>query len=298
MHADEVDTNPLLVRHLLAEQFPQWAELPIVPVPSAGTDNALYRLGHELVVRLPRIHWAVGQANKERYWLPRLAPSLPVAVPTVLARGEPGEGYPYPWAVYRWLDGHSALHEHPADLRQAAADVACFLLTLQRADTTGAPSADAENLRGAPLARRDAATREAIASLDGLIDAGAALAVWDDALSAGAWHRPPIWFHGDLLPGNLLFRDGRLSAVIDWSGAGVGDPACDLMIAWSLFEGESRDVFRAALGVDDDTWARGRGLALSQAVIFIPYYIHTNPVGVAAAQHALDAVLDDFRRGG
>jgi aminoglycoside phosphotransferase (APT) family kinase protein len=296
MHADEVHTDASLVAQLLAEQFPQWADLPIAPVPSAGTDNALYRLGDELAVRLPRIHWAVAQVDKEREWLPRLGPLLPLRVPSILVRGEPGAGYPYPWSVYRWLDGHSALHEQPPDLRQAATDLARFILALQHIDTAGGPPAAAHNLRGAPLAQRDAATREAIASLHRLIDVDAATAVWEDALRAAECDGPPAWFHGDLLPGNLLLTGGRLSAVIDWSGLGVGDPACDLMSAWALFSGDSRDVFRAALEVDDATWARGRGQALSQAVIFIPYYWRTNPVGVAGARRALDAVLDDFRR--
>ena len=295
MHQDEVDTSAALVGRLLAEQFPQWADLPITPVPSAGTDNALYRLGDALAVRLPRIHWAVGQVDKEATWLPRLAPALPLAVPTVLAHGAPGAGYPYPWAVYRWLGGANAAEQPPADMRRAALDLARFLLALQRLDTSGGPAAIDHGLRGAPLAGRDAATRQAIAALDGAIDANAATAVWEEALRAGEWDRPPRWFHGDLLPGNLLVAGGRLSAVIDWNGLGVGDPACDLVIAWALFTGQSRAAFRAALGVDDAMWARGRGHALSQALIFIPYYRHTNPLGVAYHRRTLDAVLADYR---
>jgi len=293
MHQDEVDTSAALVGRLLAEQFPQWADLPITPVPSAGTDNALYRLGDALAVRLPRIHWAVGQVDKEATWLPRLAPALPLAVPTVLAHGAPGAGYPYPWAVYRWLGGANAAEAPPADMSQAALDLAHFLLALQRLDTTGGPAALDHGLRGAPLAGRDADTRQAIAALGDTMDAAAATAVWEEALRAREWHRPPVWFHGDLLPGNLLVADGRLSAVIDWNGLGVGDPACDLVIAWALFAGESRAAFRAALGVDDATWARGRGHALSQALIFIPYYRHTNPLGVAYHRRTLAAVLAD-----
>ena len=293
MHLDEVDTSAALVGRLLAEQFPQWANLPITPVPSAGTDNALYRLGDDLAVRLPRIHWAVGQAAKEDHWLPRLAPALPLAVPTVLAHGAPGAGYPYPWAVYRWLGGANAAESPPADMVEAAGNLAHFLLALQRRDTSGGPSALDHGLRGAPLAGRDAATRQAIIALGETIDVAAATAVWDEALRAGEWDRSPLWFHGDLLPGNLLVAGGRLSAVIDWNGLGVGDPACDLVIAWALFAGDSRAAFRAALGVDDATWGRGRGHALSQALIFIPYYLHTNPLGVAYHQRTLAAVLAD-----
>lgn len=293
MHADEVHTDASLVRRLLAAQFPQWADLSIAPVESAGTDNALYRLGADMLVRLPRIHWAIHQADKERRWLPRLAPFLPLALPDQLAQGQPGEGYPWGWAVYRWLPGENASSGHIADPRQAAVDLAQFIAALQQIDHAGGPPAVEHNLRGVPLSMRDAGTRRAIADLRGMFDVDALTAVWESALQAPEWDRPPVWFHGDLLPGNLLFEEGRLSAVIDFSGLGVGDPACDLMCAWGLFSGASRDAFRAALGVDDATWARGRGQALSQAAIFIPYYLDTNPVGVRNARRMLEAVLAD-----
>ncbi|MDM9381344.1 aminoglycoside phosphotransferase family protein [Chlorogloeopsis sp. ULAP01] len=294
MHVDEVDTNTSLVSRLLASQFPQWADLPIEPVQSAGTDNAVYRLGNDMAVRLPRIHWAIAQVEKEHHWLPRLASFLPLTIPIPLAKGEPSEGYPWQWSVYRWLEGESATMECIANPRQAATDLAQFIADLQRIDTTGGPLAVDNNLRGIPLAMRDTYTREAIAALDGMIDTDAAIIVWEDALQAPEWDRAPVWFHGDLLPGNLLVEGGRLSAVIDFGGLGVGDPACDLMIAWGLFSGESRDVFRVALGIDDATWARGRGHALSQAVIFIPYYLNTNPVGVSNARRTINAVLADY----
>jgi aminoglycoside phosphotransferase (APT) family kinase protein len=289
MHADEVDTDVGLVRRLLAAQFPQWRDLPIEPVHSAGTDHALYRLGDELAVRLPRIHWAVGQAELEQRWLLELAPHLPLAIPVPLARGTPAEGYPWNWSVYRWLRGDTATIDRIADLRQAATDLARFIAALQRIDPTGAPLAG----RGEPLATRDAGTRDAIASLAGMFDVRALTAAWEAALAAPAWNGPPVWVHGDLLPGNLLVEGGRLSAVIDFGGVGVGDPACDLIIAWGLFSGESRDAFREELKVDDATWARGRGHALSQALIFIPYYLNTNPVGVSTARRTIEEVLAD-----
>ena len=291
MHVDEVDTDVALVGRLLAAQFPRWAGLPLAPVASAGTDNAIYRLGDDLVVRLPRIHWAAGQAAKEAAWLPRLGPRLPLAVPEPLAIGRPGAGYPWPWGVYRWLPGQQATLAALSDPCAAAAELARFLLALQRLDPTDGPDARAHGLRGAPLASRDAGVRAAIAALDGLIDTDAATAVWSEALRAPEWDRAPVWFHGDFLPGNVLVSDGRPSAVIDFGGLGVGDPACDLMIAWGLLAGESRAAFRAALAVDDATWARGRGHALAQAVIFIPYYLETNPAGVAMARRALAEVL-------
>jgi aminoglycoside phosphotransferase (APT) family kinase protein len=241
----------------------------------------------------------LGQIDKERQWLPRLAPHLPLAIPVQLAKGKPGEGYPWHWSVYRWLEGENATIDRIADPNQAAIDLAQFITALQRIDTTGGPPPGPHDLsRGKPLAMRDTYTREAIAALHGMIDSDAVTAAWEAALQAPEWNRAPVWFHGDVLPGNLLFERGRLSAVIDFGALGVGDPACDLMIAWGLFSGESRDMFRAALAVDEAMWARGRGWALSQALIFIPYYLDTNPVGVGNARRAIDEVLADHRASG
>ncbi len=294
MHVNEVDTNIQLVRRLIAAQFPQWADLPLAPVESAGTDNAIYRLGDDMSVRLPRIDWAIGQADKEREWLPKLAPHLPLEIPEQLAIGKPAEGYPWSWSIYKWLEGENLTLDEIPDPTQAAVDLAEFIIALQKIDSTNGPRADVHRLRGAPLSTRDAATREAISAMDGMIETESAIRVWEAALQSPEWDRPPVWFHGDLLPGNVLFNQGRINAVIDFSGLGVGDPACDLMIAWSLFSGKSCEAFRAALQVDDATWARGRGHALSQAVIFIPYYLNTNPVGVAFAQYAVNEVFADF----
>lgn len=293
MHENEVNTSVELVRRLLASQFPQWARLPIMPVASAGTDNAIYRLGDKMAVRLPRIDWAIGQIEKEHKWLPKLAPFLPLEVSVPLAKGEPDEGYPYQWSVQKWIEGQNAADADITDLSKAALDLAQFLKALRQIDTTGGPPAATENTRGMPLALRDKATRMAIAALDGMIDTDAAIAVWEAALHAPEPTHEPVWFHGDLLSGNLLVKQGQLHAVIDFGGLAVGDPTCDLMIAWSLFTGESRDLFREALAVDDATWIRGRGHSLSQAAIFIPYYLHTNPVGVRNARHMIEQVLAD-----
>jgi aminoglycoside phosphotransferase (APT) family kinase protein len=299
MHVDEVDTDASLVRRLLVAQFPQWADLPIEPVPSAGTDNALYRLGDDMAVRLPRIERATWQVDKEHAWLPRLAPHLPLAVPVPLARGLPGEGYPWHWSITLWFEGENVTIERLADPRQAATDLARFIAALQRIDPSGGPPPGEHNFgRGVPLAQRDSRTREAIRALDGMLDTEAVAAAWDVALQAPAWHGPPVWIHGDVSSGNLLAVQGRLSAVIDFGWLGVGDPACDLMIAWTLFSGESREAFRTALSVDDATWVRGRGWALSWALIFIPYYLNTNPGGVSNAWRAIDEVLADYSANG
>jgi aminoglycoside phosphotransferase (APT) family kinase protein len=293
MHVDEVVTDVPLVRRLLAAQFSTWADLAIERVASSGTDNAIYRLGDDMAVRLPRIAWAVGQVEKEARWLPRLAPHLPLAIPVPLAMGMPAEGYPWRWSVNRWLEGENATVDRIADLRQAATDLAQFVATLQQVDTAGGPPPKNDGSRGVPLAVRDRRTRAAIAALHGTHDTDAVTAAWDAAVRAPAWSGPGVWLHGDLTAANLLAQHRRLSAVIDFGAMAVGDPACDTMVAWTYLNAETRDVFRAALPVDDATWARGRGWALSVAVIILPYYEHTNPVLCGIARHAIREILAD-----
>jgi aminoglycoside phosphotransferase (APT) family kinase protein len=294
MHADEVAIESALVGRLLAAQFPHWADLPVEPVPSAGTNNAIYRLGDGLAVHLPRIAGAIGQLDKEHLWLPRLAPRLPLAIPVPLAMGRPGEGYPWPWSVYRWHIGESAEQQPLTDQGQAAHDLAQFIAALQRIDPAGwSPCSPPPSSRGVPLSTRNAPTRAAIAKLSGMIDTDAATAAWEAALQVPEWSGTPRWTHGDLLPGNLLVYQGRISAVIDFGVLGVGDPACDLIVAWSLLSREARPVFRAVLPVDDATWARGRGWALSIGLIALPYYQRTNPVFAATARQMIDEVLAD-----
>ncbi|MBA2313171.1 MAG: aminoglycoside phosphotransferase family protein [Actinobacteria bacterium] len=291
MHPDEIDTDVALVRRLLFRQFPRWADLTIVRVVSYGTDHDVYRLGDQLAARLPRIAWAVGQAAKEAEWLPKFAPHLPLAVPVQLARGHPAEDYPFEWSVYEWLPGESGKGTID-DLNQAAVDLAAFVKALREVDATDAhprlPGA-----RGAPLAELDEQVRESIAQLGDRIDGDLALLLWQDSLNAPDWDGEEVWVHGDLLPGNLLITDGRLSAVIDWGGLNVGDPACDLQPAWNVFEGDNRARYLVELHVDDASWLRGRGWALYQAVSALPYYWHTNPGMVCQASHALAQVLAD-----
>jgi aminoglycoside phosphotransferase (APT) family kinase protein len=295
MHDGEIDADAALVRRLLAAQFPQWAALPLARVRSAGTDNAIYRLGEDMAVRLPRIHWAVGQAEKEYLWLPRLAPFLPLDIPTPLALGAPGEGYPWPWSVCRWLEGENAAAERIADPRQAAIDLAGFIAALQRINAAGGPPPGAHNSsRGEPLIRRDQETRRGIAVLRSALDAEAMTAVWEAALAAPEWPGPPLWIHGDLQSGNLLAAQGRLCAVIDFGCLGAGDPACDVMAAWTFLSAETRGLFRAALAVDEAAWARGRGWALSFGAIALPYYEQSNPVLAGIARRAILEALAGY----
>ncbi len=288
-----MDINPLLVGRLIATQFPQWADLLITPVEVDGWDNRTFHLGAAMSVRLPSAEGYAAQVAKEHRWLPQLAPLLPLPIPGPLALGMPGAGYLWPWSVYQWLDGETATSERIADLRQFATTLAQFLTALQRIDPSGGPAPGLHNFyRGGPLTIYDAETRHAIAALAGQIDATAVTAVWEAALQA-TWHGSPVWLHGDMAAGNLLVKDGQLRAVIDFGCVGVGDPACDLTIAWTLFAGASRAAFRAGVPVDRATWARGRGWALWKALITLVEYRDTNPEKAAVAQRVLVEVLAD-----
>ncbi|MEQ7125240.1 aminoglycoside phosphotransferase family protein [Actinopolymorpha sp. B11F2] len=289
MHTDEIITDAELVRRLIAGQFPQWADLPINLVVSYGTDHDIYRLGDHLSARLPRIGWATEQAAKEAEWLPKLAPHLPLSLPVQVATGRPAEGYPFDWSVYEWLPGDNA-NGTLEDLSQAAVDLAAFVTALRQIDTTGAFPRPRGG-RGGPLAEHDEQVRRSIARLGDRIDGAATTRSWEESLDAPAWHGDEVWLHGDLLPGNLLVVDGRLSAVIDFGGLNVGDPACDLQPAWNVFAGDSRRRYRSELDVDDASWLRGRGWALYQAVSGLAYYWDTNPGMIRQTSHALVEVL-------
>lgn len=275
---------------------PAGANLPIDAVRSAGTDHAIYRLGERLAVRLPRIESATAQIAKEQEWLPRLAPHLPLAIPTPLAKGAPAEGYPWHWSVYGWLDGETATTATIEDPADVATRLAKFVTALRLLDQTDGPPPGAHNFhRGVPLAHRDASTRAAIVALDGVVDARLVTAAWEHALHAAMWQDEPVWIHGDLQPNNLLVHRGMLTAVIDFGGLAVGDPACDLMVAWTTLAAKTRVVFRAGLDIDDATWARGRGWALSFGLIALPYYRDSNPELTRIARVTIDEVLADHQ---
>jgi aminoglycoside phosphotransferase (APT) family kinase protein len=286
MHVDEVTTDVELVRGLVAAQFREWASLPLERVPSHGTDNALYRLGDDMVVRLPRIGWAVSGLERELEWLPRLAPRLPVEIPVPLATGTPENGYPWPWAVYRWLSGETPSVAQTGDRDSLARDVVALIRGFRQIDLEGPPCR-----RGLPLLTQDDAARAALDELEGEIDVAAATAAWETALDTPDWPGPPTWVHGDLLPGNLLVREQRLTGVLDFGLVGVGDPACDLIAAWGVLPSRARGMLREELGVDDATWARGRGWALSLGLIALPYYKDTNPGFADVARHLIGEVL-------
>ena len=294
MHDDQFEIDAPLVRVLVDAQFPRWSSLPLAPVTAASTVNAIYRLGDELAVRLPLRPGQADQFERDRRWLPYLAPHLPLRIPEPVAAGEATEAYPSEWAVYRWLPGRPATDVAPNDPAAAADALAAFIRALHAIDASEGPGPSAANYqRGAPLAPRDASARQGLAALAGEIDVEAATAVWEAALAAPEWDRAPVWLHGDLMPGNLLVDEGRLSAVIDFGALGVGDPACDMIPAWVFLPAAVRGRFRDAVRADEATWTRGRGWALWIVLVGLPYYRDTNPGFVRVLRRTLDAVLGD-----
>jgi aminoglycoside phosphotransferase (APT) family kinase protein len=290
-----------LVASLIAQQFPAWANLPVRPVEPQGWDNRTFRVGETLAARLPSAPRYAAQVEKEQRWLPKLAPHLPLAIPEPLAMGQPTHGYPWTWSVYRWLPGESAEGAEALDMVGCAHDLAAFLSALEGIDPADGPAAGQHNFyRGGSLQVYDAETREAAAvvSARGGVDAAAALSVWDAAVDA-AWHGRPMWVHGDVSAGNLLVRGRWLAAVIDFGCCGVGDPACDLTIAWTFFRGASRRAFRDALALDDGTWRRARGWALWKALITIAAASEDASGAdprVAGPQRVIDAVFAEHRQ--
>jgi len=250
----------------------------------------LYRLGDELVVRLPLALWGADAVEREQEWIPRLSPLLPVEIPTLLGRGRPGLGYPCPWSVFGWIEGSHPRPDRLPNSDRLVNDLASLIRALREIDLPDAPDA----YRGS-VTEVDRSVRNRITEVAEEFDPDELTKAWDISLHAPEWKGPPLWAHSDLLASNLLMRDGRLAAVIDFGTAGVGDPACDLMVAWNVLPAAVRPSFRQAVGLDAATWLRGRGWALAQAVIALPYYRETNPGMTRAARHALSQVLADVR---
>lgn len=285
-----------LVRHLIAAQFPQWSDLSITPVEPNGWDNRTFRLGNSMSVRLPSAECYAAQVDKEHRWLPILAPLLPLTIPVPLARGLPTEHFPWNWSIYRWLEGENAAVEHINDMEQFAVTLAQFLIALWKIDAANGPVPGSHNFfRGGPLATYDRETRNAIASLSGQINTDAATELWETALTATLSGKS-VWVHGDIHPTNLLVCGGYLRSVIDFGCLGVGDPSCDLTIAWTLFSGDSRRTFHKAVNVDDATWARSRAWALWKASITLAGMSgNVSSLQVAKAQQIIDDVLTEFQ---
>ncbi|WP_410596596.1 aminoglycoside phosphotransferase family protein [Amycolatopsis sp. lyj-23] len=288
---ERVTVGAEVVRRLIAEQFPRWAALPVRPVAHGGWDNFTFHVGGDLVARLPSAAEYALAVAKEQQWLPLLAARLPLPVPVPVAKGHPGAGYPFPWSVHRWLDGEPASPDRIADPVRFATDLAGFLAALQDVETDGGPRPGKHNwFRGATLRTYEAAAERALAALGDRVDAGLAREVWAAALDA-RWDGRDVWFHGDVAAGNLLLDAGELTAVIDFGTCGVGDPACDTAIAWTLLTADGRKAFRERLPVDDATWARGRGWALWKTLVTA-----ARP-GEEAAHRVLAEIFTEYRTG-
>jgi aminoglycoside phosphotransferase (APT) family kinase protein len=297
--SDDAQRPPIdasLARRLVEGQFPQWAHLPVTPVEVDGWDNRTFRLGSELTVRMPTGGWYAQQVDKEQRWLPVLAPRLPLPIPAPVARGAPGLGYPYPWSVYRWLDGELASRARVRDPNAFASDLARFLAALRAVDATDGPAPGEHNFfRGGPLATYEGEALEALDDLGDEVPGGEIGRVLADAM-ATTWERAPVWVHGDVAAGNLLVRNGRLAAVIDFGSSGIGDPACDTVIAWTFLSEAARRRFRARLGLDAATWARGRGWALWKALITLRGYLERDDPDAALPRRDIERVLADAAR--
>jgi aminoglycoside phosphotransferase (APT) family kinase protein len=289
----KADITADLVSELIAEQFPLWAGLPVRPVDVDGVDNTTFRLGETMSVRLPSASGYVEQVDKEQRWLPVLAPRLPLRIPRPLARGAPGAGFPRPWSVYQWIEGDPATAENIGDMVRFATDLAGFLAALYAIDPADGPGPGTHNFfRGGPVAFYERETQENLVALRGHIDTGLAEEIWRAAVSS-AWPGPAVWFHGDAQPGNLLIRDGRLAAVIDFGTCGVGDPACDTTIAWTFLPAAGRRAFRERLPFDEAAWARGRGWAIWKAMIVLVRALRDDPEDAARTTGVIEAIMAD-----
>lgn len=295
--SDNPEITLSLVTDLIKEQFPQWAHLSIKPVEFGGHDNRTFRLGQEMSIRLPSATEYALKVQKEQTWLPILAPHLSFSIPQPLAMGHPTKHYPWNWSVYKWIEGASAnlvLVDEP-DLQQIAVSLAQFLNELYTIDATGGPVTGPHNFyRGASPLVYDAQTKSAIAQLQDSIDVNAATTVWEKAISS-TWSKSPVWIHGDLSAGNILLKNGRLAAVIDFGGMGTGDPACDLVIAWTFLTKESRNIFRSHLPLDPDTWARARGWALWKALITLAPLKDKTSLEALKQKHIIQEIIREHK---
>jgi aminoglycoside phosphotransferase (APT) family kinase protein len=291
--ASMVDINTRLAKCLIAEQFPQWRRLALRPVPQQGWDNRSFRLGERMLVRLPSAAAYAAQVEREWRWLPWMRAHLRCAIPEPVARGEPGCGYPWPWSVYRWIAGQTLAEQAPSSMPAFTAALAHRLAELHAAPAAEGPTPGVDNFyRGGALSVYDAQLRAALVLLRGKVDTTLAQHLWDQA-AATAWTRPAVWVHGDIAPGNLLLRCGRLAALIDFGQMGVGDPACDLAIAWTYLRAPHRQAFRRQLMLDDDTWRRGRAWALWKAAIVAARLVSTSTAKATAAGHTLNQITRD-----
>jgi len=293
MTDDALTINVNLVQQLVTSQFPDWSDLPITEVHPNGWDNRTFRLGDRMSVRLPSAERYSLQVDKEQKWLPILSEKLPLPVPIPLAKGKPNHNYPYNWSIYEWIHGDTATSERIDDMPKFATALGAFLTALRRVNTTGGPGPGPGH-RGGDLNVYSNQTRQAIEilRLESNLDTELLAEVWDTAV-ASKWVNPPVWVHGDISSGNILVKSGEIAAVIDFGSTAIGDPACDLSIAWTMFDQDSRDAFRISMDLDDDTWARGRGWTLWKSLIILSGLDKTNTVEGKRSLETVYQILND-----
>jgi len=282
-----------LAERLIRSQCPQYAGA-LVPVAADGTDHVLFRIGDTLAARFPVVDGASRQVWSDQLWLPLFGEALSVPVPRQLAVGQPAFGYPFHWSIVTWLPGAPLSRYRDTDDGTLVDQLCRLLQELRAAPTNGGPDAEREQLRGRPLRFKDAATRSAIAELPQSFDPRRLVRVWDACAAVPDHSGTPVWFHGDLLPGNILADGTGICGLIDFGGPGVGDPACDFLAAWYCLRPRERRWFRERLDVARTDWLRGIGHTFSQAVIYIPYYFETRPAGVRMAAEVLASILDEW----
>ncbi|KXK63994.1 phosphotransferase [Micromonospora rosaria] len=296
LHHDEVPVDEDTVRSLVRAQCPQWADLPLSPA-GAGTDNTMYRLGDDLLVRVPRTADKARSLRKEQRWLPRLAPLLPRAVPEPRHAGTPTPGFPLPWSVLGWIDGEEPGPDTVSDWAAFGADLAAFVRELHRVDLMGASRTDDLSwYRAGPLQPCDEWVsqyfQDCRATVGDDLDVATLERFWRAALALPEPAGGPVWLHGDLKPSNLLVTDGSLHAVIDFGGLSVGFPDAEHATVWDL-PAAGRQAYWDAMDLDEATWTRARAWAVAVGVSGIAYYWHTYPAFVAECRVRLDHILAD-----
>ena len=289
LHEDEVEIHETIVRALLQEQCPLYLFEKLTFFESMGTENVMFSLGEDKLIRLPRVEGAVDSLKKEAKWLPVLGKNLKIPIPKVLFEGKPSRAYPFPWLIISKLEGAEISNENLVDQSKASQNLAEFILSLRFAPMKKGPICS----RGLPLAKRDKAVRESILLLEGAYDIKLLTELWEDSLKASDWQKEPLWLHGDLHKGNLLAKESEISAILDFGLSGIGDPSCDLMAAWTVLEAQSRTEFFSFLRADNNSIRKARGWALSLGILGYPYYKETNPSFALLAKNAMDEVISD-----
>lgn len=290
LHNTEAKLSLEVVKQLLNEQFPEWSHQTIHPLSHQGTDNVMLKLGENKILRFPRTQRSEESLKKEFLWLPKLDSSLPIQIPHILGVGRPNEQYPYQWAIVNFLEGRSPSDSNPLNLTLAAKDLGNFIKELQKVDTINAPLCS----RKPPSMSCDKETRESMLALSDVFDIKVIDKLWDLALEVSSWKMDPVWLHGDIHAGNLLVQGRKLTGVIDFGMSGVGDPACDLIVAWMLFDQDAREIFHSAVNPDEAMWDRARGCALHFGIMAYSYYKNRDPFLAGVAKRTLNEILMDL----